>query len=182
MNPGSTSNSQFLGFSSQAPMTPEQLAFLQSQQQAFFQFQQNQQQTPQQFSMPQQQSQSSNSLSQTEAQPKRVPRKRSTKKIQGVEIPDGGIPFRRQPNEETLLAKCYVVVSEDRNVGSELDVMKQARAAYRDENKNTTFAQEDAWELLRKHAKWDAPAPAPVDLTEDEEIAETSGPQQVLGA
>ncbi|GKE18331.1 hypothetical protein Tco_1425908 [Tanacetum coccineum] len=54
--------------------------------------------------------------------------------------------------------------------------MKQARAAYRDENKNTTFAQEDAWELLRKHAKWDAPAPAPapVDLTEDEEIVEVN--------
>ncbi|GKC90831.1 hypothetical protein Tco_1151480 [Tanacetum coccineum] len=55
---------------------------------------------------------------------------------------------------------------------SELDVMKQARAAYRDENNNSTFAQEDAWEILRKHAKWDAPAP--VDLTEDEEIAEVN--------
>nr|GEY70368.1 hypothetical protein [Tanacetum cinerariifolium] len=54
--------------------------------------------------------------------------------------------------------------------------MKQARAAYRDENKNNTFAQEDAWEILRKHAKWDAPAPAPapVDLTKDEEITEVS--------
>ncbi|GJR60868.1 hypothetical protein Tco_1503030 [Tanacetum coccineum] len=60
------------------------------------------------------------------------------------------------------------------NVGirSELDVMKQARAAYRDENKNLPFAQEDAWEVLRKHAKWDAPAP--VDLTEDEEIVEVN--------
>ncbi|GJY03326.1 hypothetical protein Tco_0369266 [Tanacetum coccineum] len=53
---------------------------------------------------------------------------------------------------------------------SELDVMKQAPAAYCDENKNTPFTQEDAWELLRKHSKWDAPPPAPVDLTEDEEI------------
>ncbi|GKB60428.1 hypothetical protein Tco_0916614 [Tanacetum coccineum] len=117
------------------------------------------------------------------------------KKNQGVEIPDRGIPFRRQPDEETLLAKCYVAAFEDRNVGrsqpkfnaiykrcsrliksgeSELDVMKQARAAYRDENKNTMFAQEDAWELLRKHAKWDAPASALVDLTEDEEIAEVN--------
>ncbi|GJY33666.1 hypothetical protein Tco_0418135 [Tanacetum coccineum] len=57
---------------------------------------------------------------------------------------------------------------------SELDVMKPARAAYRDENKNSMFAQEDAWEILRKHAKWDAPARAPVDLTEDEEIAEVN--------
>ncbi|GKC44774.1 hypothetical protein Tco_1062496 [Tanacetum coccineum] len=48
--------------------------------------------------------------------------------------------------------------------------MKRVRAAYRDENKNTPFTQEDAWELLRKHSKWDAPPPAPVDLTEDEEI------------
>ncbi|GJV43243.1 hypothetical protein Tco_1427779 [Tanacetum coccineum] len=31
----------------------------------------------------------------------------------------------------------------------------------------------DAWEILRKHAKWDAPVPAPVDLTE-EEIAEVN--------
>nr|GEV23813.1 hypothetical protein [Tanacetum cinerariifolium] len=52
--------------------------------------------------------------------------------------------------------------------------MKQARAVYRDENKNWPFDQEDAWEVLRKHAKWDAPAPAPVDLTEDEEIAEVN--------
>ncbi|GJS59703.1 hypothetical protein Tco_0654487 [Tanacetum coccineum] len=40
--------------------------------------------------------------------------------------------------------------------------------------KISTFAQEDAWEILRKHAKWDAPAPAPVDLTEDEEIVEVN--------
>ncbi|GKC83528.1 hypothetical protein Tco_1139245 [Tanacetum coccineum] len=219
MNFGSTSNSQFPGFSSQAPMTSEQLAFLQTQQQAFVEFQQNFQNPPQ-FSIPQQQSQSSNSLSQTEAQPKRVPRKRPAKKSKDVEVPD----------EETLLAKCYVAVSEDRNVGmsqpkdtfwyrvlnefnrlnfqkrtkdmlsskcntlnhnyqkfnaiykrcsrltksgeSELDVMKQARAAYRDKNKNSTFAQKDAWKILRKHVKWDAPAP--VDLTEDEEIAEVN--------
>ncbi|GKA71141.1 hypothetical protein Tco_0777280 [Tanacetum coccineum] len=180
MNSGSTSNSQFPGFSSQAPMNPEQLAFLQTQQQAFFDFQQSQQQNPQQFSIPQHQSQSSNSLSQTEAQPKRVPRKRSAKKSKDVEVPDEGVWFRWQPDEETLLAKCYVVVSEDRNVGMshakdtfcELDVMKQARGAYHDENKNITFAQEDAWEILRKHAKWDVPAP--VDLTENEEIAEVN--------
>ncbi|GJT40677.1 hypothetical protein Tco_0940542 [Tanacetum coccineum] len=42
--------------------------------------------------------------------------------------------------------------------------MKQARATYRDENKRTSFVQEDVWEILRSHAKWDAPDP--VDLTE----------------
>ncbi|GJY29959.1 hypothetical protein Tco_0405726 [Tanacetum coccineum] len=71
MGSESTSNSQFLGFSSQAPMTPEQQAFLQSQQQAFLAFQQtfqNIQQNP-----PQQQSQSSNSIpQQTDSQPKRT--------------------------------------------------------------------------------------------------------------
>nr|GEV92966.1 hypothetical protein [Tanacetum cinerariifolium] len=41
---------------------------------------------------------------------------------------------------------------------------------YRDENRNTPFTQEDAWEHLRGHAKWDAPPPAPVDLTKDEDI------------
>nr|GEZ14535.1 hypothetical protein [Tanacetum cinerariifolium] len=66
MNSGSTLNSQFRGFSSQAPMTPEQLAFSQSQQQTFFEFQQNQQQNRQQFSIPQQQSQSLNPLPQTD--------------------------------------------------------------------------------------------------------------------
>ncbi|GJV05610.1 hypothetical protein Tco_1343266 [Tanacetum coccineum] len=49
---------------------------------------------------------------------------------------------------------------------NELDVMKRARLTYRDENKNTPFSQEDAWEILRAHSKWDAPEP--VDLTEDE--------------
>nr|GEV01054.1 endopeptidase, NLPC/P60 domain, LRAT-like domain protein [Tanacetum cinerariifolium] len=53
---------------------------------------------------------------------------------------------------------------------SELDVMKRARMTYHDENRNTPFTQEDAWELLRGHAKWDAYPPAPVDLTEDEDI------------
>ncbi|GJU84694.1 hypothetical protein Tco_1292240 [Tanacetum coccineum] len=46
--------------------------------------------------------------------------------------------------------------------------MKRARSTYRDENKNTPFSQEDAWEVLRSHSKWDAPEP--VDLTEDEHV------------
>nr|GEV73728.1 hypothetical protein [Tanacetum cinerariifolium] len=94
------------------------------------------------------------------------PPETSSKKSKDVEVSDAGVSFRWQPDEETLLAKCYVAVSEERNVGrsqakdtfwyrvlnefnsgeSELDVMKQARAAYRDENKNTP--QEEAWELL----------------------------------
>nr|GEX33526.1 hypothetical protein [Tanacetum cinerariifolium] len=41
MGSDSTSNSQFPGFSSQAPMTPEQQAFLQTQQKVFIAFQQN---------------------------------------------------------------------------------------------------------------------------------------------
>ncbi|GJR10515.1 hypothetical protein Tco_0793167 [Tanacetum coccineum] len=58
MNSDSTSNAQFLGFSSQVPMTPEQQAFLQQEQQAFVEFQQNfqsQQQNPPQLPIPQQQ-------------------------------------------------------------------------------------------------------------------------------
>ena len=34
---------------------------------------------------------------------------------------------------------------------------------YRDEHKGATFTQKDAWEILKTHAKWDAPDP--VDLT-----------------
>nr|GEU82005.1 hypothetical protein [Tanacetum cinerariifolium] len=69
MGTDSTSNSQFLGFSSQAPMTPEQQAFLQTQQEAFIAFQQNFQNI--QANPPQQQSQSSNSFpQQTDSQPK----------------------------------------------------------------------------------------------------------------
>nr|GEX27896.1 endopeptidase, NLPC/P60 domain, LRAT-like domain protein [Tanacetum cinerariifolium] len=47
---------------------------------------------------------------------------------------------------------------------NDLDVMKRAKATYRDENKGTPFVQEDAWEILRSHAKRDAPDP--VDLIE----------------
>nr|GEV63116.1 hypothetical protein [Tanacetum cinerariifolium] len=73
MNPGSTSNAHFLGFSSQVPMSPEQQAFLEFQQN----FQSQQQNAPN-FSIPQQQSRLSNSLTQTEAQPKRTTFSRQT--------------------------------------------------------------------------------------------------------
>ncbi|GKA64419.1 hypothetical protein Tco_0764025 [Tanacetum coccineum] len=129
--------------------------------------------------MPQQQSQSSNSLSQTESQPKRGRMKRASKKGKVAE-PISDVALRWKPEEETLLAKCFVAVSEDRNVGrcnrlkksgkNEVDLIKRARGIYRDENKNNAFNHEDAWAILRKHAKWDAPDPTPVDLTEDEHV------------
>ncbi|GJV12331.1 hypothetical protein Tco_1353872 [Tanacetum coccineum] len=42
--------------------------------------------------------------------------------------------------------------------------MKRARATYQDENKRTSFVQEDTWEMLRSHTKW--AAHDPIDLTE----------------
>ncbi|GKB45687.1 hypothetical protein Tco_0896440 [Tanacetum coccineum] len=45
-----------------------------------------------------------------------------------------------------------------------MDVMKRAKATYRDENNSILFVQDDAWEILRAHSKWDAPEP--IDLTE----------------
>ncbi|GJX10557.1 hypothetical protein Tco_0200416 [Tanacetum coccineum] len=53
---------------------------------------------------------------------------------------------------------------------NEVDLMKRARGIYQDENKNSSFNHEKAWAVLRKHVKWDAPNPAPVDLTEDENV------------
>ncbi|GJU82464.1 hypothetical protein Tco_1284829 [Tanacetum coccineum] len=173
MGVGSTLNSQFPGFSSQAPMTPEQQAFFESQQAAFVAFQQdfqNGQQNPPQFEMPQQQSQSSNSLSQTESQPKKGRIKRTAKKGKSSE-PIGDITLRWTSDEETLLAECFIAVSEDRNVGrSQPRDTLWPRGIYQDKNKNGSFNHEKAWAVLRKHTKWDAPDPAPVDLTEDENV------------
>nr|GEV88899.1 hypothetical protein [Tanacetum cinerariifolium] len=53
---------------------------------------------------------------------------------------------------------------------NEVDLMKRARGIYQDENKNNSFNHEKAWIVLRKHAKWDAPDPSLVDLTEDENV------------
>ncbi|GJY97026.1 hypothetical protein Tco_0513936 [Tanacetum coccineum] len=44
-----------------------------------------------------------------------------------------------------------------------MDVMKRAKATYRDKNISIPFVQDDAWEILRAHSKWDAPEA--VDLT-----------------
>nr|GEX45637.1 hypothetical protein [Tanacetum cinerariifolium] len=117
MGSDSTSNSQFPGFSSQAPMTPEQQAFLQTQQEAFIAFQQNFQNI--QANPPQQQSQSSNSFpQQTDSQPKRSRLKHMSKKSKGKEAEStGDVTLRWSSDEEVLLVECYVAVSEDRNVG-----------------------------------------------------------------
>ncbi|GJV19608.1 hypothetical protein Tco_1368628 [Tanacetum coccineum] len=153
--------------------------------------------------------------------------KRTAKKGKASE-PIDDVTLRWTSDEETLLAECFVAVSEDRNVGrsqprdtlwfrvlnefnrkknsktyqgyvvkqmeyvepslpkvqrnlqtvhsveksgeNEVDLMKRARGIYQDENKNSSFNHEKAWAVLRKHAKWDAPDPAPVDLTEDENV------------
>nr|GFA46590.1 hypothetical protein [Tanacetum cinerariifolium] len=117
MGSDSTSNSQFLGFSSQAPMTPEQQAFLQTQQEAFIAYQQNFQNI--QANPPQQQSQSSNSFpQQTDSQPKRSRLKHMAKKSKGKEAElTGDVTLRWSSDEEALLVECYVGLSEDRNVG-----------------------------------------------------------------
>ncbi|PWA68621.1 endopeptidase, NLPC/P60 domain, LRAT-like domain protein [Artemisia annua] len=131
--------------------------------------------------------------------------------------------LRWTPEEEVLLAVCWVAVSEDSNVGvsqkgitfwykvmhefnkqnfqvrnkdmlsskwhtlnancqkflacykravrtrksgeNEVDDMRNARQMYRDEHKGVAFSQEDAWYILKKCLKWDAPTP--IDLTGD---------------
>ncbi|GJS38843.1 hypothetical protein Tco_0563886 [Tanacetum coccineum] len=171
MGSGSTSNSQFSGFSSQAPMTPEQQAFLESQQQAFLEFQQsqnrqqNQQQNQPQVEIPQQQSSSSNSLSKTESQPLRGRMKRASKKRKAPE-PIDDVTLRWKPEEETLLAKCFVAVSEDRNVGRS---QPKDTLWFRVLNEfNRLNFQKRTKDMLS--SKWNAPDPAPVDLTEDEHV------------
>ncbi|GJV46904.1 hypothetical protein Tco_1437116 [Tanacetum coccineum] len=54
---------------------------------------------------------------------------------------------------------------------SEVDVLKHARTTYREESKENAFTHNEAWEILKKHAKWDASDPiAPVDLTGHEKL------------
>ncbi|GKD88168.1 hypothetical protein Tco_1363675 [Tanacetum coccineum] len=196
MGSDSTSNSAFPGFSSQTPMTPEQFAFLQTQQEAFIAFQQTYQNIS--TNPPQQQSQSSNSFpQQTDSQPKKSRVKHVAKRSKGKEAePTGEVTLRWSSDEEALLAECFVAVSEDRYVDkqmddfepslpkvqrniqkvpsveksgeSEVDLMGRARGMYQDESKNSSFNHEKAWAILRQNAKWDAPEVAPVDLTEDE--------------
>nr|GEY07650.1 endopeptidase, NLPC/P60 domain, LRAT-like domain protein [Tanacetum cinerariifolium] len=71
---------------------------------------------------------------------------------------------------------CHRLKKSDEN---EVDLLKRARGIYRDENKNNTFNHEDAWAILRKHSKWEAPDPAPVDLTEGESVPDEHVPAPV---
>ncbi|GJZ70326.1 hypothetical protein Tco_0633876, partial [Tanacetum coccineum] len=73
------------------------------------------------------------------------------------------------PKFQRNLQKVQSVEKSDEN---EVDLMKRARGIYQDENKTNSFNHEKAWAVLRKHAKWDAPDPAPVDLTEDENVSD----------
>ncbi|GJZ26391.1 hypothetical protein Tco_0570644 [Tanacetum coccineum] len=68
--------------------------------------------------------------------------------------------------------KFNVIFKRSKRLGkseeNDLDVMKWARTTDRDEKKGTLFSPKDACEILRSHAKWDAPSP--VDLTGGEQI------------
>nr|GEZ73321.1 hypothetical protein [Tanacetum cinerariifolium] len=68
---------------------------------------------------------------------------------------------------EAIYKSCIRLNKSGEN---EVDLMKWAWGIYQDENKNSSFNHEKAWAVLRKHAKWDAPDPASVDLTEDENV------------
>nr|GEW90598.1 hypothetical protein [Tanacetum cinerariifolium] len=115
MGSDSTSNSQFPGFSSQAPMTPEPQAFLQTQQEAFIAFQQN----FQKYKQTHHNSQSSNSFSQqTDSQPKRSRLKHMAKKSKGKEAePTGDVTLRWSSDEEALLAESSTGGSQSSQFG-----------------------------------------------------------------
>ncbi|GJS87339.1 hypothetical protein Tco_0769975 [Tanacetum coccineum] len=53
-----------------------------------------------------------------------------------------------------IFKRCKLLGKSGEN---ELDVMKRARTTYREEDKGKSFAQEDAWEILKLYSKWDAP-------------------------
>ena len=48
---------------------------------------------------------------------------------------------------------------------SPMDVLTRAKQIYREQNRNIPFNNEEAWDVLRKRRKWDAPDP--IDLTGD---------------
>nr|GEU91354.1 reverse transcriptase domain-containing protein [Tanacetum cinerariifolium] len=72
-----------------------------------------------------------------------------------------------KPSLPKVQRNLQTVHSVEKSGENEVDFMKRARGIYQDKNKNSSFNHEKAWAVLRKHAKWDAPDPAPVDLTED---------------
>ncbi|GJZ10169.1 hypothetical protein Tco_0544928 [Tanacetum coccineum] len=75
-----------------------------------------------------------------------------------------------EPSLPKVQRNLQKVQSVEKSGENEVDLMKRARGIYQDENKNSSFNHKKAWAVLRKHAKWDAPDPAPVDLTEDENV------------
>ncbi|GJT34457.1 hypothetical protein Tco_0924876 [Tanacetum coccineum] len=75
-----------------------------------------------------------------------------------------------EPSLPKVECNIQTVPSFEKSGEKELDLKKRTRGIYRDENKNNSFNHENAWSILRKHAKWDAPDPAPIDLTEDENV------------
>ncbi|GKD86361.1 hypothetical protein Tco_1357515 [Tanacetum coccineum] len=68
---------------------------------------------------------------------------------------------------DAIYKRCIRLKKSGEN---EVDLMKRARGIYQDGNKNSSFNHEKAWAVLRKHAKWDAPDPASVELYEDENV------------
>ena len=48
---------------------------------------------------------------------------------------------------------------------SELHIMKRVRKMYHDEHNTTSFNNEDAWDVLRAHKKWDAPEALDLTMT-----------------
>ncbi|GKD56090.1 hypothetical protein Tco_1289477 [Tanacetum coccineum] len=122
--------------------------------------------------------------------------KRASKKGKGPE-PIGDVTLRWKPEEETLLAKCFVPVFEDRNAGRSqpkdtlwFRVLNELNRL--NFQKRTKDMLSSKWGTLNhhcqkfnaiykmcnrlkksgenEHAKWDAPDPTPVDLTEDEHV------------
>ncbi|GKD75584.1 hypothetical protein Tco_1333866 [Tanacetum coccineum] len=177
MGSESTSNSQFPGFSSQAPMTPEQQAFLQSQQQAFLAFQQtfqNIQQNP-----PQQQSQSSNSISQQSEEALLVECFVAVSEDRNVGRSQAKDTFwirvmhefnrkNFQKRTKDMLTSKWTTLNHHcqkfnaiykrchrlkKSGESEVDLMGRTRGMYQDENKNSPFNHDKAWAILRQHAK-----------------------------
>ncbi|GJR42150.1 hypothetical protein Tco_1310253 [Tanacetum coccineum] len=73
--------------------------------------------------------------------------------------------FMSGPCGEITLTTVWMAVKCFKGLGPRI-----GPGIYQDENKNNLFNHEKAWAVLRKHAKWDAPDPAAVDLIEDENV------------
>nr|GEW85577.1 hypothetical protein [Tanacetum cinerariifolium] len=95
-------------------------------------------------------------------------------KVEEDGVEERGYVVKQMEYVEPSLPKVQLnlqkVQSVEKNGENEVDLMKRARSIYQDEIKNSSFNHEKAWAVLRKHAKWDAPDPAPVNLTEEENV------------